>query len=432
MCRRSIIVVAKGYLARGLIGVSLFCISITHLIASFVWRFFGRESHSPKRVFLVGAFHNPGWLVAHAIPLVRAQGVEEVFVICDDRLELQVDGLRFLCPSDALKRRFGRGAARVLTLLEAGFRLKPEVIIGYHIMPNAPLALLAAALFDAKAVYQMTGGPGQVLGGGFGSESPILSAMGGASRFVERAICYLVRRFDVVVVRGEIAKSFVSKWQLSKNCVVLTGAIELADFRVTPFERRNIDLIYVSRLVKHVKGLERFIDLVSVLLRERSDLNVTIVGDGPDRDFFEGFVRDLGLIPSVVFLGQSSSVPRLLEQAKVFCLLSPSEGMSIAMLEAMAAGVPVVVTDVGELGDAVKDHGSGILIKDESATETARVVNTLLDDLQLWGTCSSAARKVIEDSYSVESIAAIWNKIFAEMGHRHALHYRSCAGERAS
>ena len=431
MCRRSIVVIGKSYLARGLIGTSLFCISITHLIAGFVWMFFGRESHSPKRVFLVGAFYNPGWLLAHAVPLVRAQGVEEVVVICDDRLELQVEGLRFCCPSARLKRRFGRGVARVLTLLEAGFRLKPEVIIGYHIMPNAPLVLLVAALFDAKAVYQMTGGPGQVLGGGFGSESPILSAMGGKSRFVEKAICHLVRRFDVVVVRGESAKRFVGKWRLTKNCVVLTGAIELADFKVTLFERRKIDLIYVSRLVKDVKGLERFLSMVSVLVRERSELNVNIVGDGPDRDFFEGLVRDLGLSPRVIFLGQSSAVPKLLEQAKVFCLLSPSEGMSIAMLEAMAAGVPVVVTDVGELGDAVKDHGSGILIKDESAAETAQLVGTLLDDFQLWSTCSLAARKVIEDSYSVDSIVAIWNRVFAEMGHR-ALLYRAGTRDRAT
>jgi len=422
----------KGYLARGLIGITLHCISITHLIASFVWRYFGRESHFPKRVFLVGAFYNPGWLLAHAVPLLRAQGVEEVVVICDDRLELQVEGLRFCCPSDSNKQRFGRGVARVLTLVQAGYRLKPEIIIGYHIMPNAPLVLLAAALFDAKAVYQMTGGPGQVLGGGFGSESPILSAMGGTSRFVERAICHLVRRFDVVVVRGKNAKRFADEWQLTRNCVVLTGAIDLANFKVTPFERRRIDLIYVSRLVRHVKGLERFFDMVAVLVRDRSTLNVTIVGDGPDRDFFEGWARDLGLSQRVAFLGQSSSVPRLLEQAKVFCLLSPSEGMSIAMLEAMAAGVPVVVTDVGELGDAVKDHVSGILIKDESPAATAKLVSTLLDDLQLWGNCSSAARKGIEDSYSVESSASIWNKVFAEFGHRHALHYRACAGERAS
>jgi glycosyltransferase involved in cell wall biosynthesis len=401
-------------------------------MASLVWRFFGSQSRSPRRVFLVGAFYNPGWLLAHAVPLVRAHGVEEVVVICDDRLDLEVEGLRFNCPSDRLKRRFGRGAARVITLFKAGLCLKPEVIIGYHIMPNAPLVLLAAAILNAKAVYQMTGGPGQVLGGGYGSESPILSAMGGTSKFVEMAICHLVRRFDVVIVRGQQARKFVEERNISRNCVVLTGAIELADYQVTSYNDRKTDLIYVCRLVKEVKGLEPFLNMLRELVRERNSLSVMIVGDGPDREYFEGLARAYDLESCVAFVGQCNSVPKLLMQAKVFCLLSPSEGMSIAMLEAMAAGVPVVVTDVGELGDAVKGHGSGILIRHESAAETAKLVGTLLDDLQLWGNCSSAARKVIEDSFSVESITAIWNRVFTGMGHRHALPYRACRRDRAS
>jgi glycosyltransferase involved in cell wall biosynthesis len=256
--------------------------------------------------------------------------------------------------------------------------------------------------------------------------------MGGTSKFVEMAICHLVRRFDVVIVRGQQARKFVEERNISRNCVVLTGAIELADYQVTSYNDRKTDLIYVCRLVKEVKGLEPFLNMLRELVRERNSLSVMIVGDGPDREYFEGLARAYDLESCVAFVGQCNSVPKLLMQAKVFCLLSPSEGMSIAMLEAMAAGVPVVVTDVGELGDAVKGHGSGILIRHESAAETAKLVGTLLDDLQLWGNCSSAARKVIEDSFSVESITAIWNRVFTGMGHRHALPYRACRRDRAS
>lgn len=423
---------AKAFLARALIGISLIAISRVHWGASMVWRVFGLRSHRPKRVFLVGAFYNPGWLIAHAVPLVRAHGIEEVVVICDERLDLELEGLRFRCPSDRLKRRFGRGAARVITLFHAGFHLRPEVIIGYHIMPNAPLVLLAAAILDAKAVYQMTGGPGQVLGGGYGSESPILSAMGGTSQFVEKAICHLVRRFDAVIVRGQQAKRFVNERRISKNCVVLTGAIELNDYRVTSYEERKTDLIYVCRLVKEVKGLEPFFEMLKELVSARSALSVMIVGDGPDRSFFEGVARDFGLESHIEFVGQSGNVARFLCQAKVFCLLSPSEGMSIAMLEAMAAGLPVVVTDVGELGDAVSDRENGILIRQESAAERAEIVASLLDDALRWQSYSVAARKQIVDSYGVESIAAIWNRVFAEMDQDAGLKTLKCAEDHLS
>jgi glycosyltransferase involved in cell wall biosynthesis len=104
--------------------------------------------------------------------------------------------------------------------------------------------------------------------------------------------------------------------------------------------------------------------------------------------------------------------------------------MSIAMLEAMAAGLPVVVTDVGELGDAVRDRGNGFLIRNETAAETAAIVASLLGDPDQWQSCSAAARKVIEDSYSVESVAAIWNRVFAEMTDEEGPVGLACAGDR--
>lgn len=428
MSRKPLITRAKEHFARGLIGVSLIAISMVHWATSAVWRVTGRRCRRPRTVFLVGAFYNPGWLLAHAVPLVRTSGIESVVVICDERLDLEVDGLRFCCASDQLKGRFGRGAARVITLFKEGIRCRPEVIMGYHIMPNAPLVLLAAAILNSRAFYQMTGGPGQIVGGGYGSESPILSAMGGPSPFVEWSVCHLVRCFDAVVVRGQLARRFVNERRISRNCIVLTGAIELSDYRVTSFADRKIDLIYVCRLVREVKGLEPFFEMLRELVRMRESLSVMIVGDGPDRGYFEKLACGYDLDRHVTFAGQSGGVPELLGNAKVFCLLSPSEGMSIAMLEAMAAGLPVVVTDVGELGDAVRDRGNGNLIGKENAAETAAIVASLLNDPERWQGCSAAARKVIEDSYSVESVAAIWNRAFAEMPHDQGPVGLACAG----
>jgi phosphatidylinositol alpha-1,6-mannosyltransferase len=96
----------------------------------------------------------------------------------------------------------------------------------------------------------------------------------------------------------------------------------------------------------------------------------------------------------------------------VFLLTSRSEGLSIAMVEAMAHGVPVVCSDVGELSDLVVNDRMGWLVRSDSPEEYAERVLALLQDDALWRCMSTEARGAAEKSVSVDRVAQRWRDAF--------------------
>ncbi len=397
----------KAVVARTALFTVLTFIIGVHTLGRGVRRFLKKPNKRPNRIVMIGTFYNQGWFYAHVGPLVKCPLVDEVLVVCDEPVKLELDNVSFHCPSPQLIARVGRGAARILTLLRVGWRLRPQVYMGYHIFPNGPLALLAAGLFGGKALYQMTGGPNQVIHGGYLSENPLLRATGGPSRVQEMLVFSLVRRFDAVVVRGSKAREFVHQRRLNKNCFVITGAIDTDKFK--PGDEKDIDVIYVSRLVEK-KGVENYLEVLTLLCADKPNLKAGIIGDGPLRASLEQTVESTGIKNNVQFHGKLLNVAPVLSRSKVFVLLSPSEGMSIAMLEAMAAGLPVVVTDVGDLSDVIAGKGGGVLLQKMEPAQAAADIAGILDDEEVWNQCSRAARQTILAECSVQAIAERWQR----------------------
>ena len=403
----------KSLIARVTVFLFVGLSMLVHFIGSRLRGKRERPDSRPFRVFLIGAFDSAGWLTAHAGPLVKCRTVDEVHVICDEPLALEMEGVTFQCPGVGLRRCFGRGGARIVVLMRLAWKLRPKVYMGYHIMPNAPLALLAAGLFGGKAIYQMTGGPVQVLKGGVESENPLLRATRKPSKLQEALLCQMVRCFDLVIVRGAKAREFVTNRVRMARCAVLTGAIDAARFAPEKSIVKEIDLVLVSRLVASFKGVERFIDVVGSLHARRPGVRAIIVGDGPARDELMVRAAELGISSNVAFAGRCQDVRGILNRSKIFVLLSPSEGMSIAMLEAMSCGLPVVVTDVGELGDALRQGGGGSLVEYQNADEIARLLEQLLSSEVTRCQIASNARKRIVDCYSVEAVADLWDQLLS-------------------
>jgi len=106
-----------------------------------------------------------------------------------------------------------------------------------------------------------------------------------------------------------------------------------------------------------------------------------LVGDGPERPAAEALAAELGLEESVEFLGNRTDVDRLLADADVFVLASYAvENLPFAVLEAMAAGLPVVATDVGALAELVRDGVTGALVPPRDAAALARALTAVLAD----------------------------------------------------
>lgn len=130
----------------------------------------------------------------------------------------------------------------------------------------------------------------------------------------------------------------------------------------------------VGRLDR-VKGCERLL-YAFARMRPAADSvpsYLFLIGDGPERKALERLATELGIQERVVFAGLRSDARRLLELMDLFVLPSRSEGMSLALLEAMAAGVPVMVTDVGANREIIANGAAGVLLPEDESQWPVRI-----------------------------------------------------------
>ncbi|MBL8878184.1 MAG: glycosyltransferase family 4 protein [Phycisphaerales bacterium] len=364
------------------------------------------------RLILVGTFYHENWLRAHLAPLLRWPRVESIDVVGEGPT-LRLDRVRYhnmtpATPTSAAARL----ARRWNTLRQVAREVKPDAIIGYHIMPNGLLALAAARLNGARAIYQMTGGPVQLLGGGWQSENPLLARLGAASVQLEHRMFEIARRFDAIVVRGESAARFVAQHKLAAVWATIPGAVESA--LIAPNARPDFDLISVGRLVD-VKRVDRALAIIAALRTIRPGVRAAIVGDGPLMQALRRLAEQLGIADAVEFLGARDDVAALLVRSRAFLLTSCNEGLSIAALEAMAAGLPVIAPRVGDMGDVLENDVTGLVIQPDDAKTAAQRIAALLDDAPRRTALGLAARERVQRACSVDHVASRWAALFERL-----------------
>jgi glycosyltransferase involved in cell wall biosynthesis len=125
------------------------------------------------------------------------------------------------------------------------------------------------------------------------------------------------------------------------------------------------------------------------------------VGEGPDRNAIEAEIRRLELQGRVRLAGERSDVPELLAESDVFVLSSRSEGLPVSVLEAMAAELPVVATDVGGLAELVVDGETGILVPPGDEAALTEALGRVVEDRELRRRLGAAGRARAESSFDL-------------------------------
>jgi glycosyltransferase involved in cell wall biosynthesis len=135
----------------------------------------------------------------------------------------------------------------------------------------------------------------------------------------------------------------------------------------------------VARLATQ-KGQRTLIDAIPLVLTRYPGARFVVVGDGELREALVGQSERLGVTDHVTFAGERTDIPELLASFDVFAFPSLFEGLCLAVIEAQAAGVPVVATPVGGIRETVVPGETGLLVQPEDPAALARAVVELLDD----------------------------------------------------
>lgn len=359
-----------------------------------------------NRVIINGTFHNPNWFYAHIAPVCQSN-YGEVILVSDVPLA-DLPNLKNVCPPSWAMKLFTRAGAKAIWTLVQGIKYPADCHMGYHIFPAAVTSLVCARLTGAKAAYQVTSGQLELEGGGWHAENPLLVALGKPSVWIEKLALLITRCFDLVVVRGSGAKKYVLDAGFTSTLEIVTGSVVTNAELMR--EHRDIDVLFVGRLTEY-KRPDRFLKVISAVVKQVPNCRVAIVGDGPDRAELENTVSALGLTENVEFLGQRRDVPELQGRSKIFVLTSRWEGVSIAMLEAMGLANVPIVSDVGDLRDFAIDGKTGYVCGEEELGKFSRHIIEVLKDESLYNRLSKASRELILEKADRNVVSKRWYSI---------------------
>jgi glycosyltransferase involved in cell wall biosynthesis len=177
--------------------------------------------------------------------------------------------------------------------------------------------------------------------------------------------------------------------------------------------RPRCHAVAVGRLTT-VKDLETMLRAASIVSNALPSFHLDVVGDGPSRQALEVLQRQLGLERHVTFRGATDDVAGTLGDADLFVQSSLSEGISLTLLEAMAAGVPIAATDVGGTPEVVEHGVTGLLVKPQDPGALAEAMLTILQDRDVAERMGNAGRNRVERHFSVQQMAASYEALYEE------------------
>ena len=174
-------------------------------------------------------------------------------------------------------------------------------------------------------------------------------------------------------------------------------------------EARRVGII--ARLAP-VKDIGTLLRAMRIVIDKFPDVELDIVGDGPERTPLEDLTKELNLANSVKFLGFRRDIAEILLPLDIFVLSSISEGTSITLLEAMAAGKPVVVTNVGG-NPAIIDNGvNGFLVPPRDPERMADAIIRLIEESETGRKMGEANIRKVENKFSIHAMARQYEQVY--------------------
>jgi glycosyltransferase involved in cell wall biosynthesis len=348
------------------------------------------------RLIMLGtAFETRGGIAA-VVNAYRAQGLFERWPI--DYVPTHCDG----------------GAVRkLLTAVKA--LLKVAFLLAKHRRVVMHVHCASRASFWRKSIFMAIG---------LLARSPIIFQLhgGGFARFYEtgcgaarrRIIRFFLERAARVIVLSERWRAWIAGVTGNPRLVCIANPAPTVDER--PASPREKIVLFLGRLERR-KGIYDLLDAVSALRASSPGIRLVCAGEGNLESVVQ-YAKRLGIADAVSLPGWIGTAEKqsLLGRAAVFVLPSYAEGLPMSLLEAMAAGLPVVATEAGGIPDVVSDGVNGFLFRPGDIATLERLLRRLMLDPQLGMRVAAAARETVRLRFSADRVLEQLDEIYAGLG----------------
>lgn len=185
--------------------------------------------------------------------------------------------------------------------------------------------------------------------------------------------------------------------------------------RASGFVEKDVFFLSVGRLV-YQKAHEYLVAALPEVLENTPNVKVGICGDGVLRTNLELQISSLGLNDNVKLFGMQADVTKFLAAADVFVLPSRWEGLPIALLEAMSAGLPIIATQVEGVDQTVEHGVHGLIVPTESPDTLAKAILQLCRDPEMRRRMGEAARRRVLESYTTDRMCEQYLALMQQLG----------------
>ena len=234
-----------------------------------------------------------------------------------------------------------------------------------------------------------------------------------------RAQLAMFRWADCVICNSRAAADRLIQQGLNpERAVVIGNGLSPAAFAdAVPIAPRRPDIFRVgiiARMNARSKNHRMLLEVAARLRHVLPNLEIVLVGDGPLRPELENMAEELGIRDRVQFLGERRDIPAILASLDVTVLPSASESLSNAILESMAAGVPVIANEVGGNLELLSE-GRGILVPPNDVEQLAAAVQQMAADVPMREKLSRIARRFAEENFTIDQMRRKHEELYAEL-----------------
>lgn len=236
------------------------------------------------------------------------------------------------------------------------------------------------------------------------------------NNFLARVTGKMLRRANIIVVLSELEKNIIEKRWQNLNVSVLENAVSITANAGNKIKKNYKTIIFLGRFHES-KGLHEIIAACRILKNENFVFRFNCYGTGDLKDFFVSEMHEI--LGADFFYGgivTGAEKQKALETADIFLLPSRyGEGLPVAMLEAMAAGCVVVVSEMASVGAVVKNGFNGFTVEPKNVTQLVEKLKMLLADKIDSEELGKNARLTIEEKFNMSNYIKKLEKIYSEI-----------------
>lgn len=236
-------------------------------------------------------------------------------------------------------------------------------------------------------------------------------------RFFDKLSKFLVTKYTVQTNTAK--KELMKKLGASEDkFVVIPNGIDISKYNFEidiPAKKNelginpdNINIVCVSKL-REGKGHEYLLEAFENIYRQSQKINLLIVGDGEKINSLRSQIASYKARNNIHFLGDRTDVDEILKISDIFALPTLGEGMSNAILEAMANSIPVITTDISANKDIIKNRTTGILVPIKDSNALCETIKILINNPEIRKRMGQEAKKEISKKYNTPIVVS---KIF--------------------